>query len=95
MPTQIIRFTPSQTAKLFAVVYAVLGLILAPIFYLVSQLGPKDERIGVGIAVLFPIMYAVFGYIFVNIGCRLYNFIAARVGGIEVETRDVDTFVAQ
>jgi len=39
-------------------------------------------------------MYAVFGYIFVNIGCLLYNFIAARVGGIEVETRDVDTFVA-
>lgn len=89
MPTQITRFSPHQTAKLFAVIYGVLGLIFVPFILVISSFGPAGSRISPAFAIMFPIIYLVFGYIFVTIGCHLYNFVAKHLGGIEVETRSV------
>jgi hypothetical protein len=90
MHTQIVRFAPHQTAKLFAVLYGVMGLIFVPLFLIVSSFGPTGSRISPAFAIVIPIIYLIFGYIFVNIGCHLYNFVAKHLGGIEVETQAMD-----
>ena len=37
------------------------------------------------IFVVFPVLYLVFGYVFIAIGCMVYNTIARFVGGIEFD----------
>ena len=42
-----------------------------------------------GMGMLFiPFIYAIFGFIFVAIGCLIYNLVAHYVGGIEVELEE-------
>lgn len=87
MATQIIRFNAHQTAKVLAAIYFAMGLIFIPIFWLVSKNTPAGATYGMGFALLIPVLYAFFGYVFVAIGCFVYNFVAGFVGGIEVEVR--------
>lgn len=85
MAQQIRRFGVGQTAKVVAVLYALMGLIFVPIILIASMLSPKKPEFGTGVALALPIIYAVCGFIFTAIGCALYNFVAGLVGGIEVE----------
>ena len=92
MRQQISRLSIHQTAKVLAILYGMMGLLFIPIFLVVSMAAPGDAGMlgmgmGLGAALVFPIMYAVFGYVFVAIGCLLYNLVAGWVGGIEVEMR--------
>jgi len=85
MAQQIRRFGVGQTAKVVAVLYAIMGLIIVPIFLIASMLSPNKSQFGTGFALALPIIYGVIGFIFTAIGCALYNFVAGLVGGIEVE----------
>lgn len=85
MAQQIRRFGVGQTAKVVAVLYAIMGLIFVPIFLIASTLSPNKPEFGTGFALALPVIYAVMGFIFTAIGCALYNFVAGLVGGIEVE----------
>ena len=67
-----------------------MGLVLLPIFVLASFAGPEDERFGIGLAIALPLLYAVLGYVFVAIASAVYNFVAARVGGIEIVIKAVE-----
>ena len=89
MHQQIIRISIRQTSKVLAVLYGLMGLVLLPVFVLASFAGPDDERLGIGLAVALPLLYAVLGYVFVAIGSAVYNFVASRVGGIEIVMKAV------
>ena len=82
MRQQLARISVHQTAKVVAIVYALLGLLVAPLFILGSLFDP-DETMSLWLALVLPVLYGVFGYIFTAIGCALYNAIASRFGGIE------------
>ena len=91
---QIKRFGVFQTAKIAAVMYFLISAIFFIPFGLIALMAGSATRgregmMGAlfgGVFMLFaPIVYAVLGFIFVAIGCLLYNFIAAFVGGIEIE----------
>jgi cyanate permease len=84
--SQIRRFGIGQTAKVAGVLYALMGLLVAPFFLIAGKLSPESTpRFGTGFALALPILYGACGYVFVAIGCAIYNFVAGFVGGIEVE----------
>ena len=85
MAQRITRFSVAQTAKVFAIIYALLGLLFVPFVLLAGAFGPEGAGFPTIIAVAFPIFYAVLGYVGVAIGCAIYNMVAGWVGGIEME----------
>jgi hypothetical protein len=85
VPQQIRRFGIGQTAKVIGVLYALMGLVFAPIFLVSAMFAPKETGLGTGFALALPILYGVCGFIFTAIGCAIYNVVAGWVGGVEVE----------
>lgn len=84
MVHRLSRFSVGQTAKVLGLLYALMALIFVPFLLLATRLSPEDDRFGVGFALAFPIIYGLIGFIFTAIGCALYNWIAGKVGGIEI-----------
>jgi hypothetical protein len=82
---QIRRFGIGQTAKVVAVLYALMGLVFVPVILVAAMFTPKETGFGTGFALVLPIFYGIAGFIFTAIGCALYNLVAGWVGGIEVE----------
>ncbi len=81
-------------AKMMAALYGLMGLIYVPFiliaaaFGMFSGQGSAGVGIGVGlivVAVLVPLLCAFFGFIGGLIAGLLYNLVAGRVGGIELE----------
>jgi hypothetical protein len=84
MVHRLTRFSVGQTAKVLGLVYALIGVILVPLLLIATMASPEEERFGVGLALALPVLYGLFGFVFTAIGCALYNWIAGKVGGIEV-----------
>jgi hypothetical protein len=91
---QIKRFGVLQTAKFCAVLYFIMTAIFLIPFGLIAMLtgafaGGTEGLFGVmfgGMFIFFlPLVYAVMGFIFVAIGCLIYNGTAKVTGGIEIE----------
>lgn len=85
-----------SVAKIMGFIYACLGLIFVPVFLLIgiagSVVGQKDMPFapfaglfGIVMAILMPFAYGVMGFITGAIGAALYNVIARKVGGFELE----------
>jgi hypothetical protein len=90
---RIKRVAPLQLGKIMALTYGIMGLLLCPVFLIMSFLmphGANQQRVGMmafgtGVAIALPFFYAAMGFIFGVIGAFIYNIIAKWVGGIEVE----------
>lgn len=93
------RINPASAAKIAGALYALVGLFGGAIFSLLSigsafapqgqgPLGPMEMMFGVAAIVALPIFYGVGGFVMTLIAAALYNLIAGRLGGIEIE---VDT----
>jgi len=95
MVKQIKRFSPHQTAKVFALLMAIGSFpMLVPMILMTMLASPAHDAQGNPMTfptlmlVIFPVFYLVFGYIFVFIGCWLYNFMFKFIGGFEIEVAD-------
>lgn len=90
---RIRRIAPLQAAKIAAVLYGVIGLIFFPFLILISRFSPAGTSpfggIGMGLAIVIPLLYAAFGFVGTLIAASIYNFVAGMVGGIEVEIESV------
>jgi hypothetical protein len=95
MRQQLVRLSPFQTAKVMAALYGLMGFIFIPFVYLVMSRTPGASRPGAWFLVGVPLAYAAFGFVFVAIGCLIYNFVASITGGIEVELEPVDRGIGQ
>jgi hypothetical protein len=90
---RIRRIAPLQLGKIMALTYGIMGLIFCPFFLLMTVFAthlPNNQRVGImalgtGFALFMPVLYAVMGFVFGVVGAFIYNVIAKRVGGIEVE----------
>lgn len=93
----ITRVGPLSVAKIAAALYAVIGLIIGGIFSVVTAAGafggaPDTGAVfpmmfGAASIVLFPIMYACFGFVGSLIAAALYNVLAGTVGGVELDVQ--------
>ncbi len=89
MMHRIERFGVGQTAKVFGILYGIMGLIFLPFFMLISAALPAERHLGMGYALSMPLLYGVMGFISTAIACAIYNVVAGAVGGIEIETDQV------
>jgi len=90
--TKIRTIRVFSLAKVNALLYGILGLLIAPFFLLgpgLAMLGEDKRSAGIGgiivAAVIAPFMYAIFGFIAGAVMAFIYNAISHSVGGIEVE----------
>jgi hypothetical protein len=88
---QIRRFGVAQTAKVIGVLYALMGVILIPVFLVIAMFSPNEQGFGSGFALALPIIYGVMGFVLTAIGCLVYNLVAGWVGGVEVELEGPST----
>ena len=77
-------------AKILGLLYAILGLIIGALLSLFSVtgfVGAADVGLFFGTAsiIIFPILYGVMGFVGGLITAFFYNFIAGKIGGLEVE----------
>ncbi len=93
MVRRIRRLDPLQTGKVLGVLYALMGLIFLPIFWLIGKAMPAEAGAGasilMGFGIMMPIVYGLFGLIFGAIGAAIYNLVAGWTGGLQVEVEDV------
>ncbi len=89
---RIQRIGPKSVAKLSGVLYALLGLIIGVLFFIISLLIPGKSPgsgalllFGIATPIIFPILYGGIGFVFGLVIAWLYNLVAKWVGGIEVE----------
>jgi hypothetical protein len=82
---RIRRFSPVQTAKVMAVLYALVALVFVPFIVAYVLMSPNTAGFGIGFAIAIPVVYAIIGFVMVLIAAALYNLVAGWVGGIEVE----------
>lgn len=88
MKQQIARFSPHQNAKVFAVLMALGSLVfVVPFMLFAGMMTPEGMGPPMFMFVLFPVVYLVFGYVMVAIGCAIYNYMVPYIGGIEYESQ--------
>lgn len=88
---QITRFGVGQTAKVCAALYFVVSLIIVVPMALFMALAGSEKTMpfpfggGWIFLLIVPFLYAIVGFVAVALCCLLYNLVAGRVGGIEME----------
>jgi len=83
---QIKKFAVLQTAKVAAMLYLIgSAIFFIPYGALSFALGKIKGQLAIGLFLLAPLLYCAIGFIFVSVFCLLYNFIASKIGGIEIE----------
>jgi hypothetical protein len=93
MKRQIKKIGVLQTAKVTALLYLVGSAIvfepLALIVFMLRQYGVAADAASrtppPGFLMFLPILYGVLSFITAVIACWLYNLIAGKIGGIEIE----------
>lgn len=84
MTQRIEKIAVHQTAKVIGAMYGAFGVIFVP-FALIALAFSEgfNPLLGVGI-LLAPLWYGVMVYLVVALWILLYNFVASKVGGIEI-----------
>lgn len=80
---QIKKFGIVQTAKVAAILYLVFGAIFLVPMTLITLVA-SGEAASLFLILLLPV-YAIGGFIVVAICCWIYNLVAGKFGGIEIE----------
>lgn len=90
---------PLSCAKVGGIIYAALGLLIGAAFFVLALLGSAFSNaqrtspmspllgffMGLGALITCPILYGVVGFLSALIEAWLYNLIASKVGGIEID----------
>jgi hypothetical protein len=104
MNTYVLKsISPKQLARLLAVIYAALFLLLSlfavPMFLFVPT-GPAPnmgfpKSIALVILVIYPVFGALMGWIGGHIIARVYNFAAKKLGGLRVNVDKYDATLVE
>jgi uncharacterized membrane protein len=82
----LMRIAPWPAARILAVLYLVIGIVVAPLMMIAALANPDSapggRAAGLVVAFLMPFIYAVIGFLFGAVGGALYNAVARLLGGI-------------
>ncbi|WP_412068403.1 hypothetical protein [Rubrivirga sp. IMCC43871] len=97
MRTTLRRIDPGSLAKVYAAVYGAIALLFAlPIGCAFSVIGSSGEMgaLGAGIGLVaiiaYPVAGVIGGFIAGFLTAFVYNLVADRIGGVEIELDDLD-----
>jgi len=102
MKLRITSIGISQTARTVAALYGLLGIIVGVFAFFFALYAPSSRFAttsgfvpAIFALILFPIFYALGAFIFVAIGSWVYNFVAAKTGGVEFHTTPVSADIVE
>ena len=90
MKKQLTKISIKQSSKIAAALYVVIGLLYTLIGIPMIIFGGEELKVMGIVYLLMPVIMGIFGYIFFAIFCAIYNALARKLGGIEVEVTNVD-----
>jgi hypothetical protein len=90
MKKQLIRISIIQSSKVMTALYVLMGFIYTIIGIPMIVFGGKQFKIMGIIYLLMPIIMGIFGFIFFVIFAAIYNFLAKKLGGFEVEVKNIE-----
>jgi len=84
-----------SVARMLGILYGIMGLVFLPMFLIISAVsglsGQRDAALGVGIGIVFavamPLIYGLMGFVMGALMAWIYNLVARRWGGIELDLR--------
>jgi hypothetical protein len=88
MSKRIVRIAPLQLGKVAAVFYGIFSIPFALIMAVAAALSPAKNSMPIVISIGLPVVYVIFGFIFMTLGAWLYNVVAKWTGGIEYESEE-------
>jgi hypothetical protein len=93
MNRRIVRIAPWQAGKVAALLYFIMGIVLAGFMALAIIFAPPNPAPGQGppgwgFVMVMPFLYALAGLVFVPASRWLYNVVAGWVGGIEITVEE-------
>jgi len=90
----LVKIAPWPTGRILAVLYLVVGIVVAPIMMIAALVAPETNPAGraggLMVAFLMPFIYAVIGLVAGVIGAVMYNWVVRFLGGIPL-TFDPET----
>ncbi len=92
MNRTIVRIAPFPAARIAAIIYFALGLIVMPFLVVPGLFGGGDAESTLPDAIGIPLLYALSAFVGTVLICWLYNWLAPRVGGVELEVEDQPHF---
>ncbi|MDA7920482.1 hypothetical protein N9B73_01900 [Verrucomicrobiales bacterium] len=90
MKKQLTKISIQQSSKIAAVLYVIMGFIYTLFGIPMLIFGGEGMKVMGIIYLLMPVIMGVFGYIFFAIFCAIYNALAKKLGGFEVEVTDIE-----
>lgn len=86
------RIGVGSAAKVYGLTMGILGVFVGILYALMfSFLGgiggsmPGYGAMGISMIFIMPILYGVIGFVFGALGAFVYNFVASKIGGLEIE----------
>jgi len=93
MKKQLIRISILQSSKILTALYVLMGFLYSLFGIPMIIFGGTPVKI-MGIIYLFmPAILGILGFVFFVIFAAVYNRLAAWLGGIEVEIKDIEEVV--
>ena len=88
MKKQIVQVSILHSAKVMAALYCIISIPFVLLMMIPALFSPAPGM-SVGMLVLMPVFYTLFGFLFSLFGAWIYNLVAARIGGFEFQTVEI------
>lgn len=93
----------SSAAKIYGLTLGLMGIFIGIIYALIfsfigsfanEEIPMMGAGLGIFMLILIPIVYGVIGFVIGALGAWVYNFVATKFGGLEIELSEPTPFPA-
>jgi hypothetical protein len=89
------RIGVGSAAKVYGLTLGLLGIFVGIIYALVFSIMPGFSDVpgggfGIMMLIIIPVFYGVAGFVIGALGAFVYNFVARKIGGLEIELSEAN-----